>query len=483
MAKRLPRSEHARGFPAPALAALYAAATVVPLTLAAVSGIEPAGPWSEAATAVGMIGAVMLLLQLVSSGRFEMLSGRIGIDVTMAFHKWAARVMVVLILLHPILFVAPVSPDRLNVAFNHLAAMLDSPRNLSGVVGLVLIVAVVCLAMLRDRLTVPYEAWRASHGLLALAATFATVHHILGVGTYAGESRLRAFWLLLTLAAVAAALGVYTVRAWRIHHQTWRVIGVRPVAERLWEVTIGSASQRLAFKAGQFAWLALAPRRFPLFDHPFSIASSPREGDKLSFIVQEAGDFTDKVAALPLGTPAGLDAPHGSFTLDGIRADSVLLIAGGVGIAPILGLLRDLGANDDRRPVRLVYGARAPAAMIEPAELQSMLDRLNARAFFLVDTPSPDWANGIGPVTPAHLQEALAGLDPERVAAMICGPGAMMTAVTDGLHALGVPYPNIRYERFDYAAGAPSGKDRRVMAGFWVMALAIAAAGVAFALR
>jgi ferredoxin-NADP reductase len=66
---------------------------------------------------------------------------------------------------------------------------------------------------------------------------------------------------------------------------------------------------------------------------------------------------------------------------------------------------------------------------------------------------------------------------------MVCGPGAMTTGVTDALHALGVPYRNIRYERFDYGADATSGKDRRVMARFWAMALAVFAAGGAFVFR
>ena len=223
----LKRSPRAKGLPGPVLGLLYAAAAVSPLLLAMLSGNEPADVWSEAATATGMIGAVMLFLQLVSSGRFEALSGRIGIDVTMAFHKWFARVMVVVLLLHPLLFVAPVTPDRLGAALNHLAAMIVSPRYLSGVVALLLVVAIVLLALLRDRLPMPYEAWRASHGLLALAATWATVEHLLKVGTYSQERRIVGILAASGALRRAAALGVYTVRAWRMHHQTWRVVGKR----------------------------------------------------------------------------------------------------------------------------------------------------------------------------------------------------------------------------------------------------------------
>jgi predicted ferric reductase len=324
---RLPRLE---GLPAAALVALYVAVVAAPLALAAFTGTVTAGPWNEAGSAAGMIGAVMLLLQLVSSGRFEALSGRVGIDVTMAFHKWAAKVMIVVILLHPLLFLAPVTPEKLGTAFNLLVAMLGSPRYLTGVVALVLVMTVVLLAVWRNRLPVRYEAWRASHGLMALAAVWATVEHILTVGTYSRDRRILTFWLVVVVATIAAALGVYTVRAWRISRQTWQVTAKRRIAERLWEITVrGKAGERLSFKAGQFAWLSLAPRRFPLFDHPFSIASSPLEGDELSFIIKEVGDFTNAIGSVPIATPVGLDAPHGSFTLDGVQADAILLVAGG----------------------------------------------------------------------------------------------------------------------------------------------------------
>src|SRR5262245_66288675 len=93
---RLPRLD---GLPAAALVALYIAAALAPLALAAFTATVSAGPWNEAGSAAGMIGAVMLLLQLVSSGRFEALSGRVGIDVTMALQNRAARERVVVLLL------------------------------------------------------------------------------------------------------------------------------------------------------------------------------------------------------------------------------------------------------------------------------------------------------------------------------------------------------------------------------------------------
>jgi ferredoxin-NADP reductase len=71
----------------------------------------------------------------------------------------------------------------------------------------------------------------------------------------------------------------------------------------------------------------------------------------------------------------------------------------------------------------------------------------------------------------------LRGLDPERTVALICGPGPMVTAVSDTLIEIGLPMERVMYERFDYSEGA-SRLDRRLRWRFFGLALGLAA-GVA----
>ena len=83
---------------------------------------------------------------------------------------------------------------------------------------------------------------------------------------------------------------------------------------------------------------------------PFSIADTPsRPG--LRLIVKEAGDFTGRIGALAPGTPVGIDGPYGNFVLEGRPADSLLLIAGGVGIAllPLCTALEAAEVDKDAR--------------------------------------------------------------------------------------------------------------------------------------
>jgi len=471
------------GLPVLVLAGGYFLLSAIPLALAALAE-EPVGLWTELASAFGMVAAVMLFLQLVSSGRFEFLSGRVGIDVTMAFHKWMARLLVVLVVAHPLLFVMPVDPARPQSAWNHLAALYTAPINNTGVLALALVILIVALGLLRDRLPVPYEAWRASHGVLAVAAAAATLLHLLTIGTYARSEPLRTYWIVLAFAALALALGVYTVRLWQMRRQDWIVSDKRKLADRLWQVTLKSSSgKRLAHEAGQFAWIAFAPRRFPLFDHPFSIATAANENGEVGFMIQEAGDFTGALGDLEIGTPAAIDGPHGGFTLSDRKCGAVLLIAGGVGLAPVLAMLADLADREDRRPVRFVYAVRDAAALVDPAVFTPYLEKLDSRAIILLDKGPLGPGQRQGPITGDHLAEAMGGLDPMDTAVMICGPGGMMSAVCSGVTGLGVPPAQIRYERFDYRAGSSTAKDRAVIRNFRVLAMAIGVAVLGFVLR
>lgn len=465
------------------LAGGYFALAGLPLLLAAMTAM-PLDHWRDLAAAFGMVAAVILFLQLISSGRFEVLSGHVGIDITMAFHAWMARLLLLLVIAHPLLFLLPLDLSHPNSTRNHLVALFTRPADLPGVVALALLLLLVPLGMLRDRLPVSHEVWRAGHGLMALAAAGATLLHLLHAGRYAYQTPVRVYWFALALGALALAIGVYTVRVWQTRRQDWVLSARRRIADRLWEITLTSASGRtLPAEAGQFAWIAFAPRRFPLYDHPFSIASAPGEPGKLRFLIQEVGDFTRGLGRIEFGTPVAVDGPHGSFTLADRQCGAIVLIAGGVGLAPILSMLEDLARRGDPRPVRFIYAARDAEAMVDPATFAPHLEKLDARALFLLDREPLGPGQRLGPVGNEHLAEAMDGLDLKDTAVMICGPGGMMTAMCRGLTAMGVPQAHIRYERFDYKGGAATAKDRAIIRNFRLLALAIGLAVLAFVVR
>ena len=470
------------GLPPAALFVLYPSVLVSPLVLAALSDLPPINPWIEAAAATGLVGAVGLAVQFLTSGRFETLSGRVGIDVTMMFHKWSARLVLWIVILHPLAFAFPMALQNPAGGVLRVTNMFAMPSFLSGVLALAALGALIVLAVTRDRLR--YEIWRGLHGLLAAALIGLMIHHILEVGTYSAFVQLRVFWAVLGILIVLNVIYIYGFRTYKLRQNQWRIDTVRHVGHRLWEIALKPIGHHmLSYYAGQFVWLSVHPRLFPLFDHPFSIASSPQTSSELTLVIKESGDFTQKIGELSPGTLVGLDGPHGSFVLADDDAERLLFIAGGVGIAPILGLLRDLAISGDTRPVSLIYASKRPDSMIDPERLKGELAALKITSSFIVEQAAEDWPYRVGKIDKDRLQEAMGVTPADRVSAMVCGPGGMIANVTDLLNDLGVPLDRVHYERFDYADGEQSRRDRRLSRRFWLMGGLIVAAMAAFSLR
>jgi predicted ferric reductase len=200
----------------------------------------------------------------------------------------------------------------------------------------------------------------------------------------------------------------------------------------------------LAFEAGQFVWLNIGHGPFSLYENPFSIASAPSGGPEVSFVIKELGDFTRSLDRIAVGTRAYLDGPYGSLTVTGRAEPGIVLIAGGVGIAPVLSILRQLRDSRDPRAVMVIYGNRTEGQIVHRAELEA------AGATFVVAEPTEGWQGEVGVADAAFMERVLT---PEQIAEwlfVICGPGAMMDGIETYLIAQGTPSHRILTERFYY---------------------------------
>ncbi len=461
-----PQAEHSMRLSGPALAVAYIGLCLLPPVLAFGVSVAPLDVWERAAAALGMVGLVAMAIQFVTSGRFEAISGHLGIDKIMAFHKIAAWWVLIALVLHPLAYVAPTWLDDPALGTERLLAYLSLPHYRTGVVALAALLALVITSILRDQLPWRYEIWRATHIVLGLTAVGGGVHHALGTGRFSAMGAVNALWWVLAMGVIVVMAVLYGWRWIMLHQHVWTLASVTKLADRMWELDIQPAKHTPAprYTAGQFVWMTEGKRRFPLFDHPFSIADSPKRPG-LSLIIKEAGDFTNQIGDLPPGTVIGIDGPYGEFSLARHQGDSVLLLAGGVGIAPIMGLLRDLVARGDPRPVRLAYAAGVPANFACLPEINAAAGALDLQVMLVSEEDAEGWRGYVGRLTHDRLGRLLEGLDPQRAVALICGPGPMVTAVSDALLDLGVPRDKVIYERFDYSGGA-SLLDRQRRWGF-----------------
>jgi predicted ferric reductase len=465
------------------LAALYLAAALLPLGLAAARATAPLDPLERVGAGLGLVALTAMAVQFVTSGRFGPVSGRLGIDKIMAFHKIAAWWVLLALLLHPVFYVAPTWLEDADLGRQRLVAYLVMPQYRTGVVALGALALLVVSSALRDRLPVRYEVWRASHVILGLVAAGGGLHHAVTAGRFSALGSVNAWWWGVAGALILVMGTLYGWRWARLHRRPWRLASVTKLADRMWELDIQPAdgSPDLAYDAGQFVWMTEGARCFPLFDHPFSIADSPaRRG--VSLIVKEAGDFTGRIGRLAPGTPMGIDGPYGEFALEHHPGRAILLVAGGAGIGPIMGLLRDLVARGDRRPVRLAYAVGQPSNLACLPEIAAAGEVLDLGTMLLSETGEAGFGGVVGRLGAAELEALLDGLDRKETVALMCGPGPMVAAVADALEDLGLPRANVVYERFDYAGGHASRQDRRRRRRFVAVGAGLALGVAAFAL-
>jgi predicted ferric reductase len=468
--------------PGPALAALYILLCGGALALAAGGRTAPLVDWEKAAAGLGLVALVAMAVQFVTSGRIRTATGRFGIDRIMAFHKMAAWWVLLALILHPLFYVLPTWLDDFALGTERFVAYLTLPHYRSGVVALAALLLLVLTSALRDRLPWRYETWRASHLVLGMAAVGGGLHHAITTGRFSAAGAVHWFWWAVGLGVIATIAVLYGWRWLTLHRRPFRLETVTKRADRMWELDIrpNADNPPWAYRAGQFVWMTEGARRFPLFDHPFSIADSPaRPG--LSLIIKEAGDFTRTIGTLEPGTPIGIDGPYGDFTLEAHDCDAVLLLAGGVGIAPIMGLLRDMAARRDPRPVRLAYAAGRPENFACIDEIEAAKTVLDLDTMLVSEEDAPGWDGVVGRLDHRRLTELLDGLERGRTVAFICGPGPMVTAVSDALLDFGLPMANVVYERFDYGGVTASRQDRQRTRNFLAIGAALAATVGVFA--
>lgn len=230
---------------------------------------------------------------------------------------------------------------------------------------------------------------------------------------------------------------------------------VRPEAPGISTLTLapGRRSHRpLVFRPGQFVWLRTAgSMRGLLHDHPFSIASSTtRSSRQLDFTVRHVGDFSSSLANIAPGTRIHLDGPYGSFDSADPDARRLLLVAGGVGITPLMSILRTHADLGDPRPHVLVVGARTELDLLFREELKTLSASMDLTVVSVLSDADATWSGARGVIDRDLLREALGeAANLAGTHAYICGPSAMIDAVRVALIRLGMPAAQLASERFD----------------------------------
>lgn len=436
----------------PGLATLYTAILVFPVAAAWLQGLPPRHWRDDLSSGLALCAFAGVMMEFLLSGRFRFVTSQIGIDTTMRVHQLMARTLTIALLLHPFLYVsgAPNYPMPWDTTRQESVAFGPTVV-LTGLVAWLALIAIVIMGIFREQRGGSYEAWRASHGIgAAIVAVFGTLH-TLEAGRYSQNPVLAWFWIALLAMAMLTLVWVYLAKPMGQRRNPYVVRSVRPIADRTWElVAVPERGDVISFEAGQFVWLNVGNSPFSLNENPFSIASAPTERDRLAFVIKEVGDFTRSLGNVEPGTSAFIDGAYGNMTIAGRGNAGIALYAGGVGIAPLLSILRDLRDRQDQRPLLLLYGNRCSDQIVYREELDAMTRQLDLRVEHFLTEPSPAWTGRSGLIDDAALGGIFQKQDPRKWLHVICGPLPMIESIEAALLRSGVPSRQIISERFYY---------------------------------
>ena len=427
---------------------MYLGVTIAPLVLAW-SGMEPGrGFLIDFSVALGFVGLSLMGLQFLVAARFQSVAAPFGIDVLLQYHRQIGYVSLLFILAHPLL---------LFVADTGYLALLDlttAPlRAKMAVTSTVALVIMVALSIWREKLRLSYELWQLTHSVLAFVVIAAALTHVLLVGYYVNEPLEIALWLWMSAVFVGLILWVRFVRPLELRTKAWRIEDVIP--ERGNICTIVLKPSRLharkfdgfSFEPGQFAWITINKSPFAITRHPFSISSSAEKTERVALSIKASGDFTQKISYLKPGATAYLDGPHGAFTIDRHDGPGFVFIGAGVGITPLMSMLRTMADRSDPRPCYLFFGNREWEGVAFREEIEELKVRLNLEVVHVLSRPPEGWEGDEGRIDAAVLARHLPERD-HRLQYFICGSDSMMDATEDALVHLGVPKRRVHTERF-----------------------------------
>ncbi|GAB3591611.1 ferredoxin reductase family protein [Angustibacter peucedani] len=428
-----------------ALAVLAAAAAPV-VVLARAGGAEPLTGVRVASLVTALVSVSLILLAALLPSRVRALTSHLGVERVLRSHRSLAVVATALVAVHVLLVLARPGGGL------HVLDLRDAPpRVWAACTALLALVALVVLGLTRRRRGPRYEGWRLAHVLLANVLLVATALHVLWLHDLTRHPVARAWFGVLAVGVVLLSCHRWVWRPWRAARLRYVVEEVREEGPQTVTVVLRAKGHPgVPFRPGQFAWLKIGTSPFVFEEHPFTIASAATEPERKEFTIRALGDFSQVVAGLRPGRRVFLDGPHGAFTLDGLRSRGFVLVAGGVGVTPMLSMLRTMAARGDTRPVTLVVAGRTADDLLHRADGEHLRERLALDVVEVLEEPPEGWDGEVGRVTEAVLRAAVrhrrgqGGLD-----YFVCGPGPMVASVTRILASMGVRGRRVHTELFD----------------------------------
>lgn len=419
-----------------------------------VTGVTDAtGAWLSMGRLTGLLGSDLLLVQVLLMARIPFVEKAFGQDELARVHRWVGFGSVNLMVAHVVMILLGYAGASLAQLWPATwDAVTTMPAMLLAVLGTACLLLVAGTSMRAARRKLRYESWHLLH-LYAYLGCFLALPHQLWTGAdFLASPLATAYWWGLWGLAVAAVL-VFRVGLPVVRNLRHRIVvsDVRASENGVTTVTMtGRDLADLPAAGGQFfQWRFLDGPGWTRA-HPYSVSAAP-DGRTLQISVATVGDGTARLAHVKPGTRVLIEGPYGRLHEGARTRQGVLLLAAGIGIAPMKALMESLHTQPG--DVTIIYRV----SDVETAPLlhethQAALSR-GARLVVIDGHRATDRDSWL-PAPWSHLSDsaALTYLVPDVAQrdVFVCGSGGWMDAAEAAAAEAGVPSTQIHAERFAY---------------------------------
>ena len=391
----------------------------------------------------GMVGGVVLLLQILTMSRVGWLERWIGAHDLIVWHRELGGYLLIMVLIHVAATIVGYAAGAQTPILAETWSMISSGFDMvtaTVATALLVVVALMSIRMLRRRMS--YEKWYHLHLTSYLVVVLGYGHQFSAGQEFVEPGFGRVFWNGLFVFVAGCLLWGRVVDPLRLNlKHRLRIVKVVPEAQDIVSLYIGGRRlDSLKVSAGQyFRWRFLTRGRW-WQAHPFSLSAAPN-GEWLRLTVKMVGDHTRGLRHLREGARVLAEGPSGVFTAARSVRLRALLIAGGSGIAPIRALLEDLP-----RGTIMIYRARNAGELVFREELEWLARERGAFVWFVLggrDDPGPR-----NLFTPKGLQDLVP--DVTRRDVFLCGPSGLVEASVKVLRRLRIPRRQIHLDPFEF---------------------------------
>lgn len=393
---------------------------------------------------LGLAAATLLFFQLLLAGRLKVLDRVFSLPGLIRIHHLNAGVVLLIAALHPALVLTSEKKLLIPLELRYWPEWV-------GVGLLALIVIHYSLSQWRDAFRIKFHRWLLWHRCVGVFILGLVIVHILFVSeTFSDVGFPRTAVFVST--ALLAVLWLWIRSGWlRARRMPFAVTRVAPEGKSSICIELTAETNRpFHYFPGQFVIFSFHSKHISREPHPFTLSSTPTRPQCLQITVRASGDWTRNIGRIAEGDRVHVQGPFGRFSHFFNDPDrEMVMIAGGIGITPMLSMLRYLSDRQDHRAITLIWSNRTRDDMVHSEDLDDLAAKLTGLRLLLIFTQKAEAGSPFGRLNSEKLTEMLSACS-RQSAVFLCGPVQMMRQLSRDLKKTGFSADLIHTETFSF---------------------------------